>query len=204
MTGDVQKNALANCYLYRDPGGSYYASNNISRRDDWRVSVQDGEAFLKGLGMSLDEVGFGYVVVPKRDLAQSAYDRLCKVDAIEDEAERADELAAINMTIATRLGYRVQVPTNYPYVTITTDRFASPYARDNWLTRKFEELPEYDADLVAAMSVASSDWDLNLEQAGEVWTAVYKHRGSGEAYGHKGDLVRTVLLSALLTRIEPR
>lgn len=191
-------------FLYRNMSLDYCASERIGRDRCHSVSSQDGDAFLKKLGLDPNQVGYGYVVMPEVDLAQSAYDRLCKLDEIEAQEDRASEIEAINMTIAMRLGFRVQFPTNYPHVTITTDRFASPYARDNWQTRKFAQLPDYQDDLAAAMSVASKDWDLSLEQDGETWTAVYRNRITQAAFGHKGALVKTVLLSALTTLIKPR
>lgn len=201
--GSEKYDAASRYFLYRDPGGFYCASSRITRQHYEQVSARDGDAFLLSLGLNLDEVGFGYVAMPEVDLAQSAYDRLCKLDDIKAEDEHSGEVDAINMTIAMCLGYRVQMPTNYPYTTITKDRFASPYS-DQAFPRRFTTLPDYQADLVAAMSVASTEWDLSLSQAEEIWTAVYKHRTTREGFGHKGDLVKTVLLSALTTLIKPR
>lgn len=196
--------AVSSYFLYRDPSNFYRASDRITMQHCQCVPVQDGDAFLTSLGLNLCDVGFGYVAMPKVDLAQTAYDRLLKLDDVEDKYDRADEEAAINMTIAMCLGYRVQMPTNYPYTTITTDRFASPYESDNRFAPKFKELPDYVDNLVAARSVASREWDLSIKLAGGAWNAVYTHRTTKAAFGHKGKIARTViLLSALATLIKP-
>jgi hypothetical protein len=187
-------------FLYRDPDGFYRLSDKVTKDDCVMVSPQVGDAYLKSLGLNLEEVGFGYVIMPQIDLAQSAYDRLLKLDDIDDRFDRASEVEAINMTIAICMGYRVQMAETYSPTTITVDRFAKPYGSE----KKFERLPDYQGEISAAMTVAPEEWNLNLEQDGDIWRAVYRHRTTKSFFGHQGKLVRAVLLSALTTLIKPR
>jgi hypothetical protein len=186
-------------FLYRDPSNFYNASNQIAFEEVKLVRVEDGDAYLLALGRKLDEVGYGFVVMPSFDLATSAYERALNLCDLEDDDEIEEEILGINATIAMMLGYRVQRPTNYVYETITTDRFASPYERHD-TPSKFNEMPDYVGTLSDALLVAPKTCDLALIQNNEEWTATYIDRETGKRAAHTGDQVISIALSALLMR----
>ncbi len=109
--------------------------------------------------------------------------------------------AVLNIRIAEGLGLRVEVPSNKPYISVTSDFDADPYARPDLFT----EMPDYCGCLGDAVKVGPEGHDLVLLQVGASWRAAYKPGDAAEpeagAWKESASPARAVTRAALYTRV---
>lgn len=126
-----------------------------------------------------------------------------RAEDIEGKGGDADEILEAAATFTARsLGYRVELPSNLSYTSITQSPDADPYAN----RELFEELPDYGTDLADAMRLAPGGHDLSLHQEGDAWRAHYRLRGDAEAtreWSRSRHPARAVAMAALKARSRP-